>query len=66
VDNVWLSFFMKSIKGKLVKSPYMTDQQKIELAWNDMYIAVHSRDLKRIFKLAFWIKNLKLKNDIEA
>lgn len=47
---------MKKLTGRLTKSPYMTDEQKIDIAWSEMELAIKKRDLKRIFNLAYWIK----------
>lgn len=52
---------MKGIKNNLIKTGYMTDDQKVMLAWNDMEIAVAERKLSRVFQLAYIIKAITKK-----
>ena len=56
---------MKGIKNNLIKTGFMTDEQKMIIAWQDMREAISKHDLNKVFKMAFWIKDLLKKFEQE-
>jgi len=61
--NIWSAIVravnpMKGIINNLIRTGFMTEEQKILLAWNDLEIAASRRDLKKVFKLAYYIRSI--------